>query len=143
MNELMALEEIKECQCTTDIRFGKLGKMCTISDKDCLVSKNIFQVSKSIQSMKPSTCLPTCVEMRIYEVGKDIRSYEEDKDIRVGVQLIQLPYIRYRRRLSSNIMDLVVCVGGIAGLFFGASIINIAELVYIWIIRIYDHRVQN
>lgn len=135
INELLAIEEMKMCNCTTDARLLSQSRTCTLSDKDCLLNNKITDTIRERQSNDPSTCLPTCVEMQINDIGKDLKSI--DHDIRVGIEILQLPYIRYRRRLSASIMDLVVCVGGIAGLFFGASVINIAESLYIWIIRRY------
>lgn len=134
MDEMLALEEIKQCNCTTDSRFLSSVKFCVLSDLDCLKKNKVVEITRERQSNSPSTCLPTCIEMKINEIGKDIKSDEESR-VRVGVEIIQPPFIRYRRRLSSNIMDLVVCVGGIAGLFFGASLVNIAEFAYIWFIR--------
>lgn len=136
MNEMLALEEIKICNCTTDPRFVHQSRVCTLLDKDCLFSGKITHLIRERQSNTPSICLPTCIEMIIKDIGKDMKTYS-DNEVRVGVEILQLPYIRYRRRLSSSIMDLVVCVGGIAGLFFGASVVNLAEFVYIWTIRRY------
>lgn len=136
INEMLALEEINICNCTTDPRFVSKSRECSLLDKDCLVTNKINDKIREIQSNTPSTCLPTCVEMQINEIGKDMKSYGGE-EVRVGVEVLQPPFLRYRRRLSSDTMDLVVCVGGIAGLFFGASVVNIAEFVYIWIIRRY------
>lgn len=135
LNEMLALEEIKTCNCTTDSRFASKSRGCSLLDKDCLANNKINDKIRERQSNTPSTCLPTCVEMQINEIGKDMKSYGDE--VRVGVEILQPPFLRYRRRLSSDTMDLVVCVGGIAGLFFGASVLNIAEFVYIWIIRCY------
>lgn len=138
INEMLALEEIKICNCTTDLRFVRQSRVCTLSDKDCLFENKINYITRERQSNTPSLCLPTCIEMRINEIGKDLKSHNHNDDqVRVGVEILQPPFIRYKRRLSSNTMDLVVCVGGIAGLFFGASVVNIVELVFIWIIRRY------
>ncbi|KAL5273696.1 hypothetical protein ACFFRR_000445 [Megaselia abdita] len=134
MNELSALEEIKICNCTTDLRFVQQSRECQLTDKDCLSSNKLFEIIRERQSNTPSLCLPSCVEMRIQKIGNYQKPYGDDI-IRVGVEILQPPFIRYRRRLSSNIMDLVVCVGGIAGLFYGASVVNIVEFVYIWAVR--------
>lgn len=51
----------------------------------------------------------------------------------VAVQ--NVPVQRYRRRAAKTKLDAVVAVGGVVGLFFGASALSVAQLVYIWCLR--------
>lgn len=53
----------------------------------------------------------------------------------VTIQIQNPPSLRFIRNVSHTPLDFVVNIGGIIGLFFGASIISLAEMVYIWTLR--------
>ncbi len=46
-----------------------------------------------------------------------------------------MPTVRYVRNVAKTKLDLVVTIGGLVGLFFGASLLSLVELLYIWLIR--------
>lgn len=58
-----------------------------------------------------------------------------DKMASVTVNVINMPNIRYIRNVVVTSLDLVVSIGGIAGLFFGASLLSIIEMFYIYLMR--------
>lgn len=45
------------------------------------------------------------------------------------------PTLRFIRNVNYTRLDFVVTIGGIVGLFFGASILGIVEIIHIWFIR--------
>lgn len=49
---------------------------------------------------------------------------------------MDLPTHRYRRQRNKDEVDIVVAVGGIVGLFLGASILSVVEFVYFFSIRL-------
>lgn len=53
----------------------------------------------------------------------------------INIDIINMPSMRYQRNVAKSQLDLVVAVGGVIGLFFGASLLSIVEFVYIWFIR--------
>lgn len=53
----------------------------------------------------------------------------------VMIKVQNMPTFQLIRNVSFDRLDIVVSIGGIIGLFFGASIIGFAEIIYIWILR--------
>jgi amiloride-sensitive sodium channel len=65
-----------------------------------------------------------------------IFSVMQDRNTRsLNVKLIALPTQRYRRQVVREKIDIVVSIGGILGLFMGASILSLVELIYFFTIR--------
>lgn len=57
------------------------------------------------------------------------------KNSTVLIEIQNKPTLRVIRNVSFTRLDFVVCIGGIVGLFCGASILGLVEIVYIWMIR--------
>ena len=55
----------------------------------------------------------------------------------VELALDRLPSIRLKRSVVRGPLDLVVSMGGTAGLFVGASLLSFVELIYFFTVRIY------
>lgn len=53
----------------------------------------------------------------------------------VIIEIANKPTIRLIRNVKFTRLDFIVSIGSIIGLFFGASILSLAEIVYIWSIR--------
>ncbi|KAJ8971224.1 hypothetical protein NQ317_008813, partial [Molorchus minor] len=53
----------------------------------------------------------------------------------IYIKMQSLPTSRFKRIVVRTTMDLVVSIGGIAGLFIGASILSIVETVYLIVLR--------
>lgn len=53
------------------------------------------------------------------------------------IEVQNVPILRYIRNVATTKLDVVVSIGGIAGLFSGASILSMVEFFYIWFIRTY------
>lgn len=53
----------------------------------------------------------------------------------IELEIKNKPTLRFIRNVSFTRLDFVVSIGGIIGLFFGASILGLAEIIYIWCIR--------
>ncbi|XP_047999748.1 uncharacterized protein LOC125236865 [Leguminivora glycinivorella] len=51
------------------------------------------------------------------------------------VRLNNLPTLRVRRHAIRDKMALVVDIGGVGGVFFGASLLSVIEIVYLLCIR--------
>lgn len=121
--------EIKHCNCTIPTSpYPDLYKpICGYFQLECLADS---RVANKLEKMG-KRCLPTCSKMEIHNVGY----YEEDRDDEalVLIKLQNRPTLRHVRRINTDksLLDLVVGVGGIAGLFFGASILSIFEIFYL------------
>lgn len=46
------------------------------------------------------------------------------------VSLVELPTERYIRKVNKSYLDLIISVGGMAGLFFGASFIRLIDYFF-------------
>lgn len=57
-------------------------------------------------------------------------------ELKINIQ--NIPSMRYKRNVAKTQLDLVVAVGGVIGLFFGASLLSLVEIVYIWCIRRFE-----
>lgn len=53
----------------------------------------------------------------------------------IVIEILNAPTVRYVRNVAKTKLDFVVSVGGLVGLFFGASVLSIVEFLYIWLIR--------
>lgn len=84
----------------------------------------------------------------VYKKGKP--SYESAEDMKrhsfyievprastVVIEVANKPTIRLIRNVTFTRLDFVVSIGGIIGLFFGASILSLLEIIYIWLLRKY------
>lgn len=52
----------------------------------------------------------------------------------IVIEIANQPTIRLIRNIKFTRLDFIV-IGSIIGLFFGASILSFAEIIYIWMIR--------
>lgn len=79
-------------------------------------------------------CFPSCTEHEIRIIGR-----ETDMEARTGrsvlIKIMSLPSQRYRRQIVREDIDVVVSIGGILGLFTGASILSLVEFIYFFTVR--------
>ncbi|TMW49350.1 hypothetical protein DOY81_005568, partial [Sarcophaga bullata] len=79
-----------------------------------------------------NACYPSCLEQQVTLVGSnELRNIKVSDMFYVEVQITNLPTVRYNRVVTQTYLDLVVSVGGIIGLFVGASALNIFEIFYV------------
>ncbi|XP_065167397.1 sodium channel protein Nach-like [Atheta coriaria] len=78
-------------------------------------------------------CVPSCVEpeYNIVSENKGVKSSNGE----ISIRLQALPTLRFKRNVVRTTLDLVVSIGGTAGLFVGASLLSIIETVYLLILR--------
>lgn len=58
------------------------------------------------------------------------RDYREEDGSLVKISLMNLPTERYIRKVVRTKLDLIISIGGIAGLYYGASIITFIDIIY-------------
>ncbi|XP_077293708.1 sodium channel protein Nach-like isoform X2 [Arctopsyche grandis] len=127
----------KQCECVHHLRDNTFTDItCNFTGLICLSlfaeDKNKFgtdQVEKHCQH-----CIPSCEEIQLTKIHYN--TYETDDDYsRVDIKMANLPNIRYKRNVIHSNLDLVVSIGGLAGLFFGASLLSIVEAIYLIFFR--------
>lgn len=144
-------EELKECNCTLPIGpVPNNAPLCGVFDYECVAEKTR---SEDLQSHSNDPCqVPTCVGMEIITIGQ----FEEDVNGDVEnvavfkIDILNKPNSRYIRRVSITRLDMTgeikfqdvwqsasfnvsfsVQVGGIVGLFIGASILTFVEIIFL------------
>ncbi|XP_066999983.2 sodium channel protein Nach [Anabrus simplex] len=155
--------QIKLCNCThhfMPLRYN--DTTCSIDGLMCF-SRNLDELNglKVQGSLKPGLfcdCKPSCTEPEYNVVWKSTdrsedydefvyTSEEEEEEeeeydktentftTKVSLQLNALPTVRFKRNVVRTVLDLVVSMGGTAGLFLGASLLSLVELVMFICIR--------
>ncbi|KAH8233501.1 hypothetical protein KR026_009088, partial [Drosophila bipectinata] len=77
-----------------------------------------------------TACLPSCMEQQISYVGsreKELSKYQ-GKNV-VEIEIASPPTVRYLRTVTQTKLDLIVAIGSVIGLFFGASLLNLMEII--------------
>ncbi|KAK3932273.1 Pickpocket protein 28 [Frankliniella fusca] len=133
------------CNCTHHYMPNMHGlpvKTCGVEGLACL-----NQHSETLRSLKTSwstkpglacDCVSSCTEPEYSVVWKSSQGndaegdaeHEQEQGTRVRLMLDSLPTTRFRRNVVRTRLDLVVSMGGTAGLFLGASLLTLVELVY-------------
>ncbi|XP_054747422.1 pickpocket protein 11 [Anastrepha obliqua] len=82
---------------------------------------------------KSCDCMSSCEEPE-YNIIYSSPDSETERDMEVTevqVAFIELPKQRYIRRVTKTLLDLLISVGGIAGLFFNASLVRLVEVIFL------------
>ncbi|XP_066902904.1 sodium channel protein Nach [Halyomorpha halys] len=135
-----AKAQIDFCNCTHHfIPFQEGVKMCNIDGLTCLTDN-----SETLRALRTEdndkkglvcNCMSSCVEPEYTIIRKAQITNEDslDNGTKVSVIMDTLPSQRFKRNVVRTRLDLVVSMGGTAGLFLGASLLSVVELlVYIF-----------
>ncbi|KAL1502230.1 hypothetical protein ABEB36_007403 [Hypothenemus hampei] len=134
-----AENHINICNCTHHHMpyYNKLN-YCDVKGLNCLSAHietvNRLHAKGSERLGLDCDCVPSCTEPEYTSVSVH-RLYNQT----IGgafIEMQSLPTSRFKRVVVKDALDLVVAVGGAAGLFIGASLQTIVELVYIFFIKI-------
>nr|XP_019558124.2 sodium channel protein Nach-like [Aedes albopictus] len=144
VTECLKMAQIKMCNCCHHnmiIDENDNSPICGYEGLFCLDQRDVmFPQTTIMQPWRTNglvcQCLPSCTEHEIRIIGK--QSNIEDRDGRsVLFKLMALPTQRYRRQIVRENLDVVVSIGGILGLFMGASILSLVELIYFFTVRFF------
>ncbi|KAJ1527770.1 hypothetical protein ONE63_007725 [Megalurothrips usitatus] len=131
--------QIKQCNCTTHLMpNAKEEEICTLEGLMCLyVHYTNFSVLKTSWSRKEGLycpCVPACTEPEYNIVTQESFGIAHNTS-RIELTLDRLPSERYKRNVVRGRLDMVVSMGGAAGLFVGASLLSFVELFYYFSLR--------
>ncbi|XP_026327649.1 sodium channel protein Nach-like [Hyposmocoma kahamanoa] len=133
--------QLSLCQCNDHFMLGTTEEeRCNISGLSCL-----HKYASHLTTLKPRwatrpgltcNCIPSCTETEI-TVVKDVVIPNKSNRKKTSVEMIlaYLPTERFKRNVIRSRLDLVVSVGGTAGLFVGASLLSFVELLFYFTIR--------
>ncbi|XP_052754478.1 pickpocket protein 19-like [Galleria mellonella] len=130
-----ALAQVEFCNCTHHF-MPRLGNypMCDIQGLTCLGKhRDLFSATNCDCPMKCEEVLYKLVH--IFETEQKNTEEMVARGSQVRVKLVQLPSLRVRRVAIRETLGLVVDIGGVIGVFFGASLLSIIEIIYILCIR--------
>ncbi|XP_017873323.1 PREDICTED: pickpocket protein 28 [Drosophila arizonae] len=114
---------------------------CDFNGYLCLESSSMVKqdVKRLFRINSPTLhchCLPSCTEGDLKSIFEDqISSKRNVRDTNVTLLMPVWPTDQYRRQVLRSKLDVVVSIGGILGLFLGASILSAIEFVYHFTLR--------
>uniref|UniRef100_A0A182NTZ5 Uncharacterized protein n=1 Tax=Anopheles dirus TaxID=7168 RepID=A0A182NTZ5_9DIPT len=140
--ECLKAIQVKLCNCFHPYMLmtgNSNSTACNYTGMQCLDNQNL--IAPETRILQPwytkrfsCQCYPSCMENEIRVVGR--HTYDNDYDERsVKLKLMIHPTQRYRRQIVRESLDVVVSIGGILGLFTGASILSIVEFFYFFTVR--------
>ncbi|XP_016990351.1 uncharacterized protein LOC108052479 isoform X2 [Drosophila rhopaloa] len=123
--------EMKICNCTlfSHKDFSAMN-YCGVKEISCLETGKLAEKVKNYVGNN-IVCLPSCVEQQISPVGsREKRSkIDETEGHVVEIEIASPPAARYYRTVTQTKLDLIVGIGSVIGLFFGASLLNLLEII--------------
>ncbi|CAD6995088.1 unnamed protein product [Ceratitis capitata] len=126
--------QLQYCNCTSHFLAPAIKSssvsipMCDYRGLSCLT-----RYYEDIQHERKSCdCMSSCEEPE-YTIVYNSPDGESESDMettQVQIALIELPTQRYVRRVTKTPLDLLISVGGIAGLYFNASLLRLIEIMF-------------
>ncbi|XP_076381081.1 pickpocket 13 isoform X1 [Megalopta genalis] len=126
---------VKFCGCVSFYYFAPKGtRVCNWTEMLC-INGNMTEISSA--ELWDQMCLPSCEGTVLTTNRWDAHEYDAPKRSysRFHFTLLSHPYLRHRRYVVNELLDVVVSVGSAVGLFMGASILSIFEIPYWLFIR--------
>nr|XP_041632791.1 uncharacterized protein LOC108071986 [Drosophila kikkawai] len=122
--------EMEICNCTLFSHFDRSSKnYCGVDQIACLDAGNLAGKVKDYVGFNMA-CLPSCMEQQITFVGSREKTYNISESSNfVEIEIASPPTARYYRTVTQTKLDLIVAIGSVIGLFFGASILNLLEII--------------
>lgn len=124
------IRELEDCNCTLPV--GELPAditPCGISNFGC-ISASAGRYKAVGPLVEPECSMPSCVAMEIAEIGKFEEELKEPFGV-LEIDIMNKPTLKYIRRVGTTTLDMIVNVGGLVGLFLGASILSILEFFFL------------
>ncbi|KAJ2947579.1 hypothetical protein O0L34_g17372 [Tuta absoluta] len=127
--------QVNQCNCTHHFMPQLEGvPVCGISGMRCLFSYKDDFLSVGVECECPLACEDTIY--KLVNMFKEDHSEEVEKGAtRVRISFSSLLSLRIRRQAIRGMLTFVVDIGGLGGVFFGASLLSVIEIVYLLFIR--------
>ncbi|XP_017844687.1 pickpocket protein 28 [Drosophila busckii] len=132
------------CKCNSyllnpyaDARFvdcGLAGYSCL--EASSMIIPDVKKVMRFNSSRLQCSCLPSCAEGDIRTVYESVLRFNpKGQEANITLVMPVWPTDQYRRQVLRSRLDGVVSIGGILGLFLGASILSGIEFIYYFTLR--------
>ncbi|XP_030376327.1 pickpocket protein 28 [Scaptodrosophila lebanonensis] len=144
ISDCARLIQLELCNCTSytfnpfnDSRFPDCDMDGYLCLEDHSMVKPDAKFLMQLKSPKLScSCLPSCNEVDKRMVYESVSSYNLSSQARnITLSMPIWPTDQYRRQALRTRLDVVVTMGGMLGLFLGASILSGIEFVYYFTLR--------
>ncbi|XP_055615379.1 pickpocket protein 19-like [Toxorhynchites rutilus septentrionalis] len=135
--------QLKYCNCTHHLmprpKNGfKPVKICSFKGLTCL-TENSAVIAKQ---RKQCNCLSSCVEPEFFVIYSS-ESEVDNEENQVTIRMLSLPDSRFVRNTARTELDLFISLGGIVGLFSGASVITLFYIASVAIRYVASARKQR
>ncbi|XP_072939809.1 sodium channel protein Nach-like [Epargyreus clarus] len=133
---------LKYCKCVPHF-YRAIGseRTCNVEGLKCLSKRKheLYTLTTSDGKRINCGCLSNCDEVNYVIQSNMIQPWFLGTNLQWG--LVTYPRMRYRRDLIFGFTDVLVSVGGMAGLFLGCSVLSFMEIVYFLTLRLvcYTH----
>ncbi|SPP83286.1 sodium channel protein Nach [Drosophila guanche] len=121
---------------------------CDLAGLNCLESHFMVKPDAKLMLGKKDgktkcECLPSCNEGDIRAIYESVSDFNPSSTARnVTLSMTALPTDQYRRQALRTRLDVVVSVGGMLGLFLGASILSGIEFIHYFTVRAMSNAVR-
>ncbi|EDS42153.1 amiloride-sensitive sodium channel [Culex quinquefasciatus] len=128
--ECFMASQVEFCNCSHHLMPKRLNvrsgeNICNFDGLTCLTEHSV-NIS---QHRKLCPCLSSCIEPE-YSVVFSSESDQEEDDF-VTVRMLDLPNSKFLRHVARTELDLFISLGSLVGLFFGASLLSIANVAFL------------
>ncbi|XP_046399971.1 uncharacterized protein LOC124166485 [Ischnura elegans] len=138
------------CGCVPHFWSSSSAPVCKIDGLVCLnrYSEKLKKLEGPIYLVRDGNfkcnCYPQCNDISFsLDTDLPVKKPPVENEIRFRVAVEQFPRIRLRREIIFGREDLLVSLGGTAGLFLGCSVLSAAELVYFFTLRLWCYLLRR
>ncbi|KAF5278353.1 hypothetical protein FQA39_LY05842 [Lamprigera yunnana] len=106
-------------------------RICDVSGLHCLAKYS----ERLITLGKECACYPNCNEVNYVVEEQDSKEWFLGSNLQWGLK--EYPKMRLRRDVIFRFTDVLVYIGGMAGLFLGCSVLSLIEILYFFTLRLF------
>ncbi|XP_058826226.1 sodium channel protein Nach-like [Topomyia yanbarensis] len=127
--ECFMAAQIKFCNCTHHLmpvlKHDQLPiNICSYHGLTCLTENSV----KIAKQRKQCQCSSSCLEPEYLVIHSSESEVGSQQD-QVSIRMLNLPEIKFVRNVAKTNIDIFISLGGLVGLFFGASLLSIIYVV--------------
>ncbi|KAE9544872.1 hypothetical protein AGLY_000415 [Aphis glycines] len=116
----------------------KKYKICDVEGMHCLDQYKEFLIklrnTTGVDEKVNCGCFPPCDDVNYIVEGDNTIQWFLGTNLKWG--LIKYPRMRLKRNVLFGFTDVLVSIGGTAGLFLGCSVLSFLEIIYFFIFRL-------
>ncbi|KAF9414786.1 hypothetical protein HW555_007418 [Spodoptera exigua] len=129
---------LKYCHCIPHF-YRRIGdeQLCDVEGLHCLskYKDELYKLQDSSGKKVMCGCYPLCDDVNYVLQSNALQEWFLGTNLQWG--MVTYPRMRYRRDIIFGFTDVLVAVGGMAGLFLGCSVLSFMEIVYFLTLRLF------